>query len=189
MGYEYIGHNAATAVNGTSQSGGVAQVFVEFDAVFREELSMFIAGQPIHFVFRVFPAFVGTLDATSGWSIVAGNSQANGGTVTEINRLLYQAFAKRTASNDSSPVVVLNSPCKDLTGRSRTFIYQYNERCLLAATRTVGILFHARIFTSLCIYNEFPFRKELVYHTGGGFHVTAGITTQVDDETFTFLMA
>ena len=43
--------------------------FVEFDAVFREELSMFIAGQPIHFVFRVFPAFVGTLDATSGWSI------------------------------------------------------------------------------------------------------------------------
>ena len=186
--YEYVGHDAAAAINGASQPGGVAQVFVELDTVFREELSMFVAGQPVHFAFGVFSAFVGALDATSGRGVVAGDSQADGRTVTEVDRLLHQTLTERATAYDGSPVVILNGACKDFAGRGRAFVHQYYERCLLATARTVGILFHTGIFTSLCIYDEFSFRKEFVYHTCGGFHVTAGIAAQVDDETLALLV-
>ena len=49
---------------------------------------MFVASQPVHFVLGVFAAFVGALDASSGRGIVAGDGQANGGTVAEVDGLL-----------------------------------------------------------------------------------------------------
>ena len=94
MRHKYIGHDASSAIDGASHSGGVTQALVEFDTVFREKLSMFVAGQPVHFVLGVFAAFVGALDASSGRGIVAGDGQANGGTVAEVDGLLYQSFAE-----------------------------------------------------------------------------------------------
>ena len=55
---------------------------------------MFVAGQPVNYVLGVFAAFVGALDASSGRGKVAGEGQANGGTVAEGDGLLYQSFAE-----------------------------------------------------------------------------------------------
>ena len=84
---EYVRHNATAAVYGSAQTGRVTQVFVQFDAVFGEELAVFVTGNPVHFVFAVLAVLVGALDATARWGVITGNGQADGGTVTEVDGL------------------------------------------------------------------------------------------------------
>ena len=99
---EYVRHNATAAVYGSAQTGRVTQVFVQFDAVFGEELAVFVTGNPVHFVFAVLAVLVGALDATARWGVITGNGQADGGTVTEVDGLLYESLAEGTASYNGS---------------------------------------------------------------------------------------
>ena len=150
---------------------------------------MFVTGNPVHFVFTVLAVLVGALDATARWGIIAGNGQADGGTVTEVDGLLYESFAERAEAYDGTAVVVLDGAGKDFAGRSRTLVNEYNQRCVLAAARTVGIFFHAGVFASLCVNNQFTLGQEFVDHADGGFHIASRILAQVDDDTLAVLVA
>jgi len=150
---------------------------------------VFITVDPVHFVFAVFAAFVGALDATSRRGIIAGDSQTDGGTVTEVNRLLYQSFAERTAADDGSTVIVLDGSGEDFTGRSGTFVYQNYQGQFLATACTVGIFFHTRILASFGVDYQFSFGQEFIDHACGCFHIAAGVVAQVNDQAFAFVVA
>ena len=149
---------------------------------------MLVAGQPIHFVLGILTVLIWTLYATTGWSIVAGDCQADSRAIAEINRLLHQSFPKGTASYDCTTVIILNGSCKDLTGGCRTFISQHNQRHFLATACSVGIIFHTGVFASLGIDYELSFRQEFIYHTHGSLHITTGVVAQVDNDSFTIPM-
>ena len=149
---------------------------------------MLVAGQPIHFVLGILTVLIRTLYATTGWSIVAGDCQADSRAIAEINRLLHQSFPKGTASYDCTTVIILNGSCKDLTGGCRTFISQHNQRHFLATACSVGIIFHTGVFASLGIDYELSFRQEFIYHTHGSLHITTGVVAQVDNDSFTIPM-
>ena len=186
---EYVRHNATAAVYGSAQTGRVTQVFVQFDAVFGEELAVFVTGNPVHFVFAVLAVLVGALDATARWGVITGNGQADGGTVTEVDGLLYESLAEGTASYNGSAVIVLNGTCKDFAGRSGAFVHQYYQRQLLATAGAVGIFLHAGVFAAVGIYYQLSFRQEFVHHARGGFHVASGIVAQVNNQAFALLVA
>ena len=128
------------------------------------------------------------MDTTSGRSVIAGNRQTDSGTVTEVDRLLYKSLAERASSDNCSPIVVLNSSGEDLAGRSGTFVNEYDERHFLATACAVSKFFCTGIFTALRIYYQFSFRQEFVYHADSCFHVSSGVTTQVDNQPLAFFM-
>ena len=128
------------------------------------------------------------MDTASRRSIVAGDRQTDCRAVAEVDRLLYQSLSERTASYHCTSVVVLNCSGKDFAGGSRAFVNQYDQWHFLAATRTVGKFFRTRIFTSLCIYNQFAFGQEFIHHADSSFHISSCIAAKVDNQSFAFLM-
>ena len=159
------------------------------DTVLREEFTMFITGDDVHFVVLVLSFIIWLLDAASGRSVITGDSQADGRTVTEINRLLYQAFSERTPSDDCATVVILNGSGKNFTGRGRSFIYQNDDWNFLTAAGAVGEIVLARRLAPFRIDNELSFRQKLIDHLNGCSHVSACVGTKVYDNALAvFLM-
>ena len=54
------------------------------------------------------------LYASAGRGMETRHSQTYSRTVSEVYRLLYESLAERAASDDDSPVVILDSSSKDL---------------------------------------------------------------------------
>ena len=174
---EYIRHDTSSSVHRTSEGGRITQVFIELDTIFWEVLSMFISCQPIHFVVAVFTILIRALNAASGWSIIAGNGQPDGWSVTEVDRLLYQAFTERTATHYHTSVVILNSTGENFTGRSRTFVNQHDNGHFLATACSIGKFVGTGIFASFRIDYQFTFGQEFVDHAHCSFHISSCVAT------------
>ena len=150
---------------------------------------MLITGNDVHFVILVFTFIIWLLNAASGRSVIAGDGQSDSRTVTEINRLLYQAFPERTASDNGATVVILNGSGKNFTGRGRSFINQNDDWDFLAASGTVGEVIFSWCLASFRIDDELSFWQELVDHLNGRSHISASVAAKVNDNALTvFLM-
>ena len=195
-GDEEVGHDTSTSVNGTSHTLGLCfQGVGKMDTVRMNHFSMIeavyqflvililtvLAGQA---AVEVGGAVVRLLDTTARRSIVAGDSEANHGTVRQVDRTLYQSLAESAASYYHASVPVLDGSGHDFTGRSGVLVHQYDETAVLEVARTFGKEITAACGPSFGVDDEFFLLQKLVGKVDGGIQIPSSVTLQVEDEVF-----
>ena len=123
---EDVGHDASTAINDTSDARLILFALL-VDTILREELAPLIACNQVVLVLLIMPFLVGLLDASTAGRIVSGNCKTNHAAVTELHRLLYEAFTKGATTHDCAAVVVLNCSGEYLAGTGAAFIHKHHD--------------------------------------------------------------
>ena len=79
-----------------------------------EQLAMLQAVFKVHLIVLQVAFPVRLLDATAAGGVVMGDGQPDHAAVGEVERPLYKPLSEGPASDDRSPVIVLDGTCHDL---------------------------------------------------------------------------
>ena len=182
-GHEYIGHDATTAVDDPPVVG------IVFGGVLYQHIpgSFHFSGliTIVHFVLVSLRVIVGLLDGTARGCVVAGNGKAQSSSIAEFVLFLHQPLPKGTPANNYAPVVVLNRPRYDLTGRSGALINQHNDVLHIEEVAPGGRILAAADGIPFGVDQKLVFfLEQLTEHIGGLLKVAPGIVPEVEHEIF-----
>ena len=108
------------------------------------------------------------------------DSKAYARTVRKVDRLLHQSLAERAASDNHSPVIVLNSTGEDLARRRAALIDQYGKPDVLEYTTSISLVVLAITVEAFHIDDKVTLIEEKVGQQQGLVEITAGIVPEIE---------
>ena len=179
---EYVRHDTAAAVYDLSTRSHPFERIGKMNAVGRKKLVVLIAVIKVLFVVSVIADRVGFLDRTARRGIVTRRRQPQGRTVAVRYLALHEAFAERTASDDRTPVVILQRSGENLARRGASFVDQHHDLHILRLAFAVGVFAHLLVVTVFGIDDQLALVQELVGHGDRLVEKSARVAPQVEDQ-------
>ena len=152
------------------------------NAVCREKLVVPVTVPKIFFIPQRIAVGVGFLDRATCGSIVACDGEPQGRTVGIGYLPLYESFAERAASDDRTPVVVLQRSGQNFAGGGAEFVDQHRQGQLLDRAVSVAHFVRAVVAPVFGIDDQLVGRQEFVGDADCLVEETAGIAPQVEDQ-------
>ena len=157
------------------------------DAVGRKHFVVLVTRQ--QFVVVIFASVaVRFLDRASGRRIVTGDGKPYRRTVRKRNLILHQPLTERSATDDRSPVVILERAGQNLARRSAVLVDQ-NDQFLVHKLAVPFAVFDLPVpVTILRINDHFAFRKKLPRYQNRLVEQSPRIAAHVEDQFFHTLL-
>src|SRR5690606_3279269 len=113
------------------------------------------------------------------WGIIARHGQPDHGAVGQGKLTLYQSFTKGPSPDYHTTIPILQSPGKNLAGRSGSFVDQHHQLAALQFTTFGGIHRVTGLILSFGIDDELGVVKEFVSYLIGSLQDTPSIIGKI----------
>ena len=180
-GYEDVGHDATTAIDGTTTGGLILERVGQVDGVGAEELAVLIAAAVL-VVVLVAALSVGALDAASGRGEVASCGEAYLAAVGKGVHGLHKPFAVAAPPDKSAAVPILYGTADNLGGRGGLLVDEHHERAFAEVAPAVGAEVLTWAYATFLVDNQLAVGEELVGKSAGYVEESATVAAEVENE-------